>query len=154
MKHGHSGYGNTGRVPSPEYRSWLGMKRRVAGTDESKKRNYRDRGIRICVRWKLFENFLADMGHRPPEMSLERIDNNRSYGPDNCKWATQTEQARNRRTNKLVTYQGKTQPMSAWSEEKGWPPHVIGNRLRRGWSVRRALTQPHRPQSKEETKAC
>lgn len=76
----------------PEYRSWIEMRRRCrAGTQRHTHRRYKARGITVCARWDSFDTFLADMGPRPPWTSLDRIDND-----GNCRWATPSEQAKNR----------------------------------------------------------
>jgi hypothetical protein len=108
--------------------------------------DYGARGIRVCARWESFSNFLADMGSRPSSRhSLERIDNDGHYEPGNCKWATLAEQARNRRNNRRLTYAGETLTLVDWSERTNITKATIWERLRRGWSVERALTTPVRP---------
>ena len=94
-KHGHTKPGN----PSPEYRSWIAMKTRCNNPNHRHFDNYGGRGIRVCERWvRSFENFLADMGPRPSlQYSLDRIDSEGGYEPGNCRWATRSEQNRNRR---------------------------------------------------------
>lgn len=88
---------------SVEYRAWVDMRRRCENPDYSKFKNWGGRGIKVCVRWSKFENFLADMGLRPDGHSLERIDNDGDYEPLNCKWAPWSEQLRNRRRYGSVT---------------------------------------------------
>ena len=104
--------------------------------------NYGKRGIVVCERWRTFAHFLADMGERPAGMTLERNDNDREYSPENCKWASRKEQMRNTRVNRLLTINGKTQCVSAWAEGAGIKHHTLRARLRLGWPIEKALSQP------------
>jgi hypothetical protein len=105
---------------------------------------YGERGITVCPRWEVFENFLADMGERPDGMTLDRIDNDGHYEPDNCRWATPSEQSNNRRDNRLITFDGVTTSIGAWEKRLGLPPNLVRSRLAHGWSVEKALTTPVR----------
>ena len=86
-----------------EYSVWKDMKRRCNNPNSPIYKYYGGRGIKVCERWSDFESFLADMGRRPPGLSIERIDNNGDYEPENCKWATTLEQRRNQRAPKLTS---------------------------------------------------
>ena len=116
-KHGHS----PRKGHSKEYTSWCNMKNRCYDVKNKQYADYGGRGIIVCDRWlNSFENFLQDMGIKPKKgYSLERIDNNGNYCPENCKWATPLEQGRNQRTNINVTYQGETKCIAEWAEKTG-----------------------------------
>lgn len=99
--HGHS------NPESKTYRAWNAMKRRCFNPTHKSYANYGGRGITVCDRWLQFENFLADMGESPPDLSIDRINNNGNYEPKNCRWATRSEQQRNKRnTRRLSTPEG------------------------------------------------
>lgn len=89
-----------GMSNTPEYNVWIDMIQRCTNLKKADYENYGGRGIAVCRRWLKFENFYEDMGERPKELTLERIDNNKGYFPDNCKWGTKTEQARNQRVSR------------------------------------------------------
>src|SRR5262245_39145536 len=93
--------GNLAYSNTVEYRCWVSMRQRCNNPNDISYKNYGGRGIQICKRWSKFENFLADMGHKPsPQHSLERINNNGNYTPKNCKWGTRGEQALNTRKHR------------------------------------------------------
>jgi hypothetical protein len=85
-----------GMTLSPEYRVWRSMHQRCSNPKHIRYQRYGGRGITVCDRWGSFENFLADMGPRPTGLTLERKNNDQGYSPDNCKWATWSEQNRNK----------------------------------------------------------
>lgn len=127
---------------SSEFRVWADMRRRCRDPRNTNFPHYGGRGIYVCDRWRdSFENFFADMGKRPPGMTLERKDNDGPYSPDNCQWATRSAQARNRRTSRMLTHEGLTMSAPDWADRVGIPLGVLKTRLQRGWSVARALTE-------------
>jgi hypothetical protein len=112
------------------YVIWRGMKSRCRPNSRHAP-NYYNRGITVCKRWRIFENFYEDMGDPPDNYTLERIDNNKGYSPDNCKWATYEENLSNRRNNNLITVFGKTQTLTRWAREAKLPVSTLKNRLYR-----------------------
>lgn len=134
------------KAPTPEYKTWQKMKERCLSPTSKDYARYGGRGITICQRWKEdFSVFLEDMGLRPtPQHSLERRDNNGPYAPENCRWATKREQARNTRNNVLLTWNGETHCISEWSEIVHISQLTLAERYRAGWSVERVLTTPVR----------
>lgn len=94
--HGHRGRVGGKRITSPTYQTWVDMRRRCR-PGSRKAKYWGDRGITVCERWSKFENFLADMGEKPPGLTIERLDVNGHYEPGNCAWIPQSEQPKNRR---------------------------------------------------------
>lgn len=126
-----------------EYGSWSSMRKRCLSKNDDSYPDYGGRGITICDRWNKFDNFYADMGHKPtPKHTIEREDNNGNYEPMNCKWATYKEQGRNRRNTVFVEYQGKKELLIDLCERLGLTKSVIYGRLKNGWDIEDALTKP------------
>jgi hypothetical protein len=125
-----------------EYVIWLGIKQRCHGhhVTSQMKKNYRDRGIVMCSRWRSsFASFLSDMGPCPASMTIERKDNDGNYEPSNCVWASRTAQNRNKRNNVRITFDGRTACLPEWSEITGINEETLRSRLTRGWPIERAL---------------
>jgi hypothetical protein len=119
-----------GMSKTSTYVIWKTMRARCGNTYSPGYAGYGARGITVCPEWdSSFEKFLADMGPRPEGMSIERIDNTRGYEPGNCKWATNGEQCRNRRSTHLITHQGRTQCRADWAKELGIPPAMLKRRI-------------------------
>jgi hypothetical protein len=136
---------------NPSWRSWWGMIRRCYYARATRFERWGGRGITVCERWKTFEGFLADMGEKPEGSSLERIDNDKGYSPENCKWATPKEQARNTRRNRLLTFNGITLPLVSWVERTGLKRTAITQRIDSyGWTIEQALTAPLEPRKRKE----
>lgn len=134
VKHGHT-------CPKTlTYHTWQSLKDRCNNKNNINYKRYGGKGIKVCDRWKKsFVDFLEDMGERPVGMSIERIDNNKGYTPNNCKWATIKEQNRNYSRNHLITLNGETKCLIEWVEERGLKYNTILYRILRGWSPKRAL---------------
>jgi hypothetical protein len=124
------------------HKIWKSMRSRCDKPNDVAYNNYGGRGIRVCERWQKFINFFNDMGHKPVGKSIDRIDNNGDYSPENCHWVTQKEQCRNMRKNKMLKFNGETKCLSEWAEVTGFNKSTIAYRLNHGWSVEKALTQP------------
>lgn len=132
-----------GRYRTPEHVSWMLMKGRCLNPNSDNFSNYGGRGIRVCDRWLSSTNFLNDMGEKPtPNHSIERINNNGHYEPGNCRWATNTDQVRNRRVTIIITYRGVAKPLAVWADIFGISYKSISRRIGQGWPVDRALETP------------
>lgn len=118
----------------PEYIAWKAMKGRCYNPNNKQYNDYGGRGIEVCDRWlNTFENFLADMGKKPtPAHSLDRIDVNGDYCPENCRWATREEQANNKRCCIMVEHNGKTQTFKQWCDELDLPYYCAINMYKSG----------------------
>lgn len=127
-----------GASKTSTYRAWVAMRQRVREDP-----NYRN--VRICKPWlQAFGAFLFDMGICPPGKMLDRKDNFGNYEPGNCRWATRTEQNNNKRNNRLLTFNGRTQTVAQWAAVLGVKAQRLRVRLHRGWSVKRTLSTPLR----------
>ena len=127
------------------YRIWCGMKRRCNSKNDRAYINYGARGIKVCDEWnnsfELFYRWAINNGYKEG-LTIERIDNDKGYTPDNCKWATMEEQGHNKRNNKKYTYNGKTLDLTQWANLTGIKRSGLHARLKRGWSFEKAITTP------------
>lgn len=116
---------------------------------------YGGRGIKVCERWKDFANFLQDMGEKPAGMTIDRINVDGDYCPENCRWADAIEQMNNRRNVHRLTANGITDTIRGWSERTGLPQDTIYLRLKRGASHDEAVNRPYysRAHQSAESKA-
>jgi hypothetical protein len=114
-----------GMTQTRQYGAWKSMLQRCENPNDRSYKNYGGRGIKVCDRWHEFSNFVADMGLRPEGFDIDRIDNNRDY----------------RRNNRLVTWKGETLPITTWAERLGMNDRTLFNRINRGWSIERAMSQ-------------
>jgi len=121
------------------YNTWDGMIQRCTNEHCKQYKDYGGRGIQVCEAWTKFEGFLQDMGKRPPNLTLDRVDNNGNYCKENCKWSNRKEQMRNYRNNKLITINGITKCFTEWCEYVKLPHERVRSRVRRGWSIQKAL---------------
>lgn len=129
------------------YKIWAGMHARCRRPTK-KSHLYFGKGIRVCERWNNFANFMEDMGDPPDGTSIDRIDGNGHYSPENCRWATKKEQANNMRTNRVLEHGGLSMSVAGWAEKLGVKQNTLLYRIRRGWSVEEALTITVHPRRK------
>jgi hypothetical protein len=136
-KHGKSRIG--GKIDTT-YSAWKAMRKRCSNPNTPRYKHYGGRGIKVCQRWQTFENFFADMGQRPsPKHSLDRIDVNGDYSPENCRWATVEQQANNKQNTMLIVAFGKSMAPTEWSSVYGIPSGTIIDRIRKGWEPEAAV---------------
>jgi|ERR1035437_1615524 hypothetical protein len=129
-----------GRSNTSEYHIWRSMKDRCYNPNGSHYKYYGARGIEVCDRWiKDFTAFYLDMGVRPVGMSIDRIDNDGNYCPENCKWSTASEQQLNTSHNKLLDYQGQKIPLYELARIIGMSGDMLQFRISRGWDIKDAL---------------
>lgn len=130
------------RSAAKEYQTWQAMKDRCGNPGSESFATYGGRGIAVCERWReSFEIFLADMGPKPsPSHSIDRIDNDGGYCPENCRWATPKEQARNTRKSLVIVAFGESMIAADWAERTGIPAATIKSRLRLGLHPEAALS--------------
>ena len=122
-----------------EYGLWQNMKSRCFNKSNKAYAHYGGRGVTVCERWMTFTNFHADMGPRPPNCSLDRINNDGNYEPGNCRWVDKKTQQNNTRNNRRITHNGKTQTATQWADELGINHGTLLERARRGLSVEKIL---------------
>lgn len=147
-RYGDNGMRRESQKKNPAYFSWVAARQRCNSPTHEHYKYYGGRGIKVCDRWQnSFDAFLEDMGPRPIGHTLDRRDVNGDYEPSNCCWATQKSQTRNTRSNRNLTYRGRTQPISAWAEEVGLKKGTLWFRINSGWDVERALTTPKQTKS-------
>ena len=136
------------------YFSFKSIFHRCNNPKNLKYKHYGGRGIGICERWSErdgFLHFLEDMGERPPKHSLDRIDNEKGYSPENCRWATTKEQSNNRRSTRKIEFNNKTQSVQEWADEVNINRATIINRLNSGWSIEDALSILPKQRQKNRT---
>lgn len=138
-RHGHWRANKATRT----YDAWRSMKKRCSDTKNASFSSHGGRGIKVCSRWEdSFEAFVEDMGKCPPNMTLDRFPNNDGdYTPQNCRWATCVEQAKNRRTNRWIEFNGERLILTDWARRLGVSDTCILQRLKK-WPLKRALTAP------------
>jgi len=125
----------------PEYWVFHDMRKRCLCVSRENYRNYGGRGIAVCAEWQSFKAFYRDMGPRPsPKHTIERIDNDGDYEPNNCRWATRAEQLRNTRCTHFITFNGITLCLTDWAKRLGMSRSALDSRLSRGWPLERAMT--------------
>lgn len=139
IKHGHCV-----DQPSKKYEVWHGIIGRCINPNHQCYNDYGGRGITVCKRWLKFENFDEDMPGWKSGLQIDRIDNDKGYCEENCRWATRKQQARNRRSNHLESYNGEIKTLTEWAEEYRIDRRTLLGRIKRGQTIEEALTTPVR----------
>lgn len=134
------------------YQVWSNMRARCRSPQHHAYKNYGARGVTVCPEWdssyEAFRSWAYSNGYKEDAprgaCTLDRINNDGPYCPENCRWVSMSEQRANQRRVMLLTYNGVTKPAAQWSIEAGLERHVVGNRIKKGWSVEAAITTPSR----------
>lgn len=136
-------YERHGKRWTRAYHTWLQIKDRCLNPRNAAWRNYGGRGIHVSERWKnSFSAFYEDMGDPPVGHSIDRINNDGDYCKENCRWATQIQQANNTRQNRIIVFRGRRRTLAQWCREFGIPCYIVTDRLSRGWTTEDAFTTP------------
>lgn len=128
-----------GQTGTSTYRTWDAMLQRCTNPKHRKWPDYGGRGIQVCESWKKYEDFFSDMGARPDGMTIDRIDNDGDYTPENCRWATPTEQMNNRRNNRVFVINGERLTLSQACRKFQINKSTARNRLSRGMDIEAAM---------------
>ena len=132
VKHGGAVDAREGKG-NPIYKLWSAMKDRCLNPNSKHYHRYGGRGITMCDAWANdYAIFAKDIGERPKGATLDRIDNDGNYEPNNVRWANRVEQANNRVTNVFITYDGLTMSLADWARHKGWKYGLLGSRWKKG----------------------
>ena len=141
-----------GSTYSRLYNIWCSMKQRCETSKQEKFiRGYQNRGIKVCEAWHdfaVFQKWALENGYND-KLSIDRVDNDKGYFPENCRWVDNQTQQNNKRSNIYLTYNNKTLTIAQWARELGMKYNTLDERLRKGWSIERAFTQPIQNQKKE-----
>lgn len=133
-----------GKAKTRIYKTWANMKNRTGNPNTDDYSYYGERGITLCDEWQEFEVFYAwaiKSGYSGG-LTIDRIDNNGNYTPQNCRWVNQKIQCNNRRSNNVITYNGETKTLGEWAEQFGLNRSTIYRRLNSGWSIEKVLETP------------
>lgn len=142
-----------GLAHTKTYKIWAAMKGRCQNPNDKDYPGYGGRGITVCERWQSFENFYEDMGEKPIDRSIDRIENNLGYCKDNCRWATPTEQNNNSTNVHWIEFNGVKDTVVGWSRRLGCPSRVLNTRLSKEWPIQDVLSPPFdRNRTKRNTK--
>lgn len=142
-----------GKTGTQIHSKWLSMKARCRCKKSTSYKRYGKKGIKVCKRWDRFENFYKDMSdsyykhlktHGKKNTTLDRIDNNKGYCKENCRWATIKQQARNKKTNILIKHNGTTKTLTEWSIDFGFNYGMANKKLKEGFSFEEVLLLLHR----------
>ena len=137
-----------GQSRTPLYRAWEAMKRRCADENHESYKDYGGRGITVCEEWEnsftAFFNWSMENGYKDG-LTIDRKNNEQGYSPDNCRWTTAKVQCNNRRSNRVIEYNGKSQTLAEWAEELGINYSTLKSRMNQmKWSVEKAFETPVR----------
>lgn len=145
-----------GAYMEPLYGRWIGLRARCSNPKDSEYKNYGGRGIYVCDAWEdfyVFKEWALNHGFEE-DLTIDRIDNNGPYSPENCRWVTVKVNNRNRRSCRIITYKGKVQCVSAWAEELGVSRSALWHRLNRNdWSMERALELIERAKERKKKRS-
>ena len=148
LKHGQTKSKYT--EATSEYSTWRGIIQRCTNPKNNHYDRYGGRGITICDKWRHdFSAFFADMGEKPQGTTIDRIDNNKGYEPGNCRWADKKTQQNNLSNNIVITYGGLTMTLPMWADKTGIANSCLAARIRRGWSIDRALSEKPQKRTKQ-----